>query len=573
MYKEILSDVKKVKRESILAPTFVALEVIANSSIPFVMAYLIDEGIRANNFDLTWQIGLLLLVASAGALFFGYSAGKNAAKAATGFAAHLRSHMFLKIQTFSFRNIDYFSTSSLVTRMTTDVNFVQNAYQMMVRVAFRAPLMLLMSFFMILQINLELGLVFLATLPFLGGGLFLIIKFAHPIFVRSFKEYDVLNETVQENLHGIRTVKSYVREDYETKKFTERSTLLYKLFRKAERLVALNNPLMNLSLLITRILIFYKASQLIAYETMTTGQLASIMTYSMQILMSLMMLSMIFVMIIISKASLDRIGEVLVTQADLTSPANALTEINSGSVVFENVSFSYQAEQKRQVLSHVNLTFKAGETIGIIGGTGSSKTSLVQLIPRLYDVSQGAVFVDGHDVRKYDLTTLRDSVAMVLQNNTLFSGTIKENLRWGNPQATDEQLIEVCKTAQAHDFIMSFDQGYDTHIEQGGSNVSGGQKQRLTIARALLKDPKIIIFDDSTSAVDTKTDALLQASLKTAHQATTKIIIAQRLSSIMEADKIVVLDDGQVFAVGTHEELLKNCSIYQEIYASQQEGE
>ncbi len=573
MSKELFSNAKKVKKESLLAPFFVVLEVITNSTIPFIMAKLIDDGIGVNDFDLVMKIGLFLLLMSSFALFFGYSAGKNAALAATGFAANLRSHMFRNIQVFSFKNIDFFSTSSLVTRMTTDVNFVQNAYQMLVRVAFRAPLMLIMSFFMILRINQRLGLVFLTILPILGIGLFIIIKYAHPVFVQSFKEYDVLNETVQENLHGIRTVKSYVREDFEIKKFNIKSTSLYNLFMKAERIVALNNPLMNLSLLITRILIFYVAAQLIVAKTMTTGQLASIMTYSMQILMSLMMLSMIFVMIIVSKASLDRINEVLVATPDLTNPQDPLLEVKDGEIIFKDVAFSYHEKQKRHVLSDVNLTIKSGETIGIIGGTGSSKTSLVQLIPRLYDVSEGEVLVGGKNVKDYDLKTLRDEVAMVLQKNTLFSGSIKENLRWGNPNATDEELIAACKVAQAHDFISSFPEGYDTYIEQGGTNVSGGQKQRLTIARALLKNPKIIIFDDSTSAIDTKTDAALQASLKNSHKTVTKIIIAQRLSSVMDSDKIVVLDDGKIFAVGNHEELLASCSIYQEIYQSQERGD
>lgn len=572
MYKEFIKNIKNVKKESLLAPLFVFFEIVFNILIPFIMAYLIDEGIDKNNFDAVIQYGGLLLIMSLLALFCGFSSGKYAAKAATGLAASLRSNMFKNIQTFSFNNIDYFSSSSLVTRMTTDVNFVQNAYQMIVRIAFRAPLMMVAAFAMVLKINLQLGLIFIGVLPVLGIGLYFIIKHAHPYFVKSFKEYDLLNQTVQENLHGIRTVKSFVREDYEDKKFKFHSNRIYQLFLKAETIAAYNNPLMNLCLNASRLLICWLAARLIVAGTMSTGQLASIMTYTMQILMSLMMVSMILVMVVISKASLDRINEVLMTKADLISPENPITTVKDGSVVFKNVSFSYNEKQERKVLHDINLEIKTGEMVGIIGGTGSSKSSIVQLIPRLYDVNEGEVIVGGENVKNYELKALRDQVAMVLQKNTLFSGTIKENLRWGNPQATDEQLIEACKIAQAHDFIQSFPDGYDTYIEQGGTNVSGGQKQRLCIARALLKNPKIIIFDDSTSAVDTKTDAMIQRGLKESLPNTTKIIIAQRISSISEADKIIVLDEGEISAIGDHQSLLNESPIYKEVYQSQQKG-
>jgi len=480
--------------------------------------------------------------------------------------------MYYNIQNFSFNNIDKFSTSSIITRLTTDVTNVQMAFQMITRIAVRSPLMLIFSLFMAFYINAKISLVFLIAVPVLGIGLTLITMNAHPIFERVFKTYDKLNTVVQENLHGIRVVKSYVREDFEKNKFNEVSGSIYNDFVKAERLVALNSPLMQFVVYGCMLLISWFGAKLIVVGDLTTGNLMSLITYIMQILMSLMMLSMVLVMITISKASAKRVTEILDEKSDIVNPENPIFEVKDGSVKFEKVSFSYTKDKKKLCLSKVNVDIKSGETVGILGGTGSSKTTFVQLIPRLYDATVGKVLVGGVDVKKYDLDTLRNEVAMVLQKNVLFSGTIRENLKWGNKEATDEEIIHACKLAQAHSFIETFPDKYDTHIEQGGTNVSGGQKQRLCIARALLKKPKILILDDSTSAVDTKTDALIRKAFREEIPDTTKFIIAQRVSSIMDADKIIILDEGRISAVGTHDELLKTNKIYQEVYNSQVKG-
>ncbi|RGD66207.1 ABC transporter ATP-binding protein [Lachnospiraceae bacterium OF09-6] len=572
MLKNILKSVGEYKKETILSPVTVALEVLLEVLIPYFMAVLIDKGINTGDMTEIIKYGMLLVVLAMAALAFGALSGHYAAVASAGFAKNLRKRMFYKVQDFSFLNIDHFSTSSLVTRMTTDITNVQNAYQMIIRVAVRAPIMLIMAFFMAFKVNSELATIYLWVIPILGIALAFIMTHVHPIFVRVFKTYDKLNNVVQENVHGIRVVKSFVREDFEEQKFNKISSSIYKDFTKAEKMIAFNAPVMQICVYTCMILISWIGANLIVGGTMTAGELTSMFTYTMQILMSLMMLSMIFVITIMSKASAERINEVLIEVPDIANPEKPVTEVADGSIDFDHVSFSYSQNPEKLCLKDIDLHIKSGETIGIIGGTGSAKSSLVQLIPRLYDITSGTLKVGGRDIRDYDLEVLRDAVSMVLQKNVLFSGTIKENLRWGNPNATEEELIHACQLAQADDFIQTFPDQYDTYIEQGGSNVSGGQKQRICIARALLKKPAILILDDSTSAVDTKTDAMIQKAFIDEIPDTTKLIIAQRISSVQNADRIVVMDNGRITDVGTHEELLASSKIYQEVYYSQVKG-
>jgi ATP-binding cassette subfamily B multidrug efflux pump len=529
-------------------------------------------GINAGNMNMILLIGGILVALTGISVFFGIMSGRQAARASAGLAKNMRRTMFERVQGFSFSNIDKFSTASLVTRLTTDVTNVEMAFQMIIRIAARAPVMMIFALIMAIGINPEFSLIFLVVIPLLGGGLIFIASKAHPVFVRVFRTYDRLNNVVQENLSGIRLVKSFVREDYEVKKFNAVSKDIYSDFALAEKILAFNAPLMQFCMYACILLVSWFGANAIVGGTMTTGELMSLISYSMQILMSLMMLSMVFVMIIISRASAQRIVEVLEEESDIKNGERPVMEVKDGSVLFEQVDFSYAKQQDRFCLSGIDLRVKSGQTVGIIGGTGSSKSTLVQLIPRLYDVSRGRVSVGGVDVREYDIDTLRNQVAMVLQKNVLFSGTIKENLRWGNEHATDEEIVHACVLAQADEFIRSFPMGYDTYIEQGGANVSGGQKQRLCIARALLKNPKILILDDSTSAVDTKTDALLRRAMREELPGTTKFIIAQRIASVQDADQIIVLEDGRIDAVGTHEQLLANNEIYREVYTSQQKG-
>lgn len=572
MIKRMIGCVREYKKDSILSPICVSLEVAVEVVIPTVMAALIDKGIDKGNMNYILKIGGALVVLAMISLLFGMLSGKYAAQASAGFAKNIRHDMYYNVQNFSFSNIDKFSTASIVTRLTTDVTNVQNAYQMIIRIAVRGPVMLVFALIMAFGISVRLSSIFLFAIPILGGGLYLMMSRAHPVFERVFATYDKLNNVVQENLRGIRVVKSFVREDTEIKKFGAISQDIYHDFSWVEKLLAFNMPLMQFCMYGCMLLISWIGARLIVGNEMTTGQLMSVITYAMQILMSLMMLSMVFVMIIISRASVERIVEILEEKSDLNNGENPVYDIKDGSVVFKNVSFGYAKDKKKMCLTDVNISVESGQTIGIIGGTGSAKSSLVQLIARLYDACEGSVLVGGVDVRDYDLHTLRNDVAMVLQKNVLFSGTIKENLRWGSEEASDEELIRVCRLAKAHEFIQTFPDQYDTYIEQGGSNVSGGQKQRLCIARALLKKPKILILDDSTSAVDTKTDAQIRRAFKEEIPNTTKFIIAQRISSIEDADRIIVMESGKINGIGTHKELLAANAIYKEVYESQVKG-
>ncbi|WP_305140086.1 ABC transporter ATP-binding protein [Thomasclavelia cocleata] len=572
MLKTLLTQVKEYKKVAILTPILVILEVILEVAIPFLMSMIIDKGINVNDLDVVVKIGVIMLIASFVSLLAGALAGKYAAKASTGFAKNLRKAMYYNIQDFSFANIDKYSTAGLVTRLMTDVTNVQNAFQMIIRMCIRAPLMLICAMTMAFIINARLALIFVVAIIFLGIVLTFIMTRAHPLFKRIFRTYDDLNASVQENISGIRVVKAYVREEFEDQKFKKTSGLIYKLFLKAENYLVFNQPLMQFTVYGCIIMISWFGAHMIVGGTLTTGELTSMFTYVMMILMSLMMLSMVFVMIVMSIASAQRISEVINEKSTLHNPSSPDYKIKDGSIDFNHVYFSYFDDQDEVNLRDINVHIKSGQTIGIIGGTGSAKSTFVQLIPRLYDVTKGEVFVGGKDVRSYDLNTLRNEVAMVLQKNVLFSGTIKENLRWGKKDATDQEIEHVCKLAQADEFIQRFPDKYDTYIEQGGSNVSGGQKQRLCIARALLKKPKILILDDSTSAVDTKTDALIRKAFREEIPGTTKIIIAQRISSVEDADLIIVLDDGKISAMGTNQELLKTCEIYQDIYQTQKKG-
>ena len=569
MIKRLLKSVREFKKDALLTPFFVVLEVVMEVIIPMVMALLIDKGIDGQDMAAIWKYGIILVLCAMLALVFGAAAGTFAARASTGFARNLRHDMYYNVQNFSFSNIDKFSTGSIVTRLTTDVTNVQNAFQMCTRTAVRCPVMLVFALFMAMKINSRMALVFLAVLPILAIGMGILMKVVGPVFERAFKIYDRMNTVVQENVRGIRVVKTYVREDHETEKFEGVSGMLYRTFSKAQKTMAGVMPLMQFCMYACMLLISWFGARLIVGGSMTTGELTSMFSFAMQILMSLMMVAMVFVMITMAKASAERVAEILDEQPDLHNPANPIHEVKDGAIEFDDVSFSYKGDERKLALKNVNLHIKAGQTVGILGGTGSAKSTLVQLIPRLYDTTHGTVKVGGVDVRDYDIEALRDQVAMVLQKNVLFSGTIKENLRWGDENASDEELERVCRLAQADEFIQQMPDKYDTHIEQGGSNVSGGQKQRLCIARALLKKPKILILDDSTSAVDTKTDALIRKAFAEEIPDTTKIIIAQRVSSVQDADQIVILDGGTVQAVGTHDELLAANTIYQEIYNQQ----
>ena len=575
MIKKLMKSIGEYRKDTILTPLFVSLEVVLEVIIPLLMAKLIDEGVYDGNMNIVYKIGFELILCAILSLLFGMFSGIFASKASSGFAKNLRKNLYYKVQDFSFSNIDKFSTSSLVTRLTTDVTNTQRAFQMIIRIAVRTPLMLITSLFFAISISAKLSLIFLVIVPILGVGLYWITTTVHPIMKRVFHTYDDLNNVVEENVSGIRVVKSFVIEDKETQKFEKVSNSIYKDFSKGEKILALNSPLMQFSIYICILAISWFGAKIIVNTGMTeltTGELMTMLTYSIQILSSLMMLSMVLVMITISKSSAERIVEVLDEESDITNPDTPIKEVKDGSIKFDKVSFSYVKDKQKECVKDINLDIKSGETVGIIGGTGSGKTSLVNLIPRLYDVTEGELLVGGEDVRKYDLEDLRNQVACVLQKNVLFSGTIAENIRWGDENASDEDVKRVCKLAQADEFIMQFPDGYNTHIEEGGTNVSGGQKQRLCIARALLKHPKILILDDSTSAVDTKTDSLIQTAFKTEIPDTTKIIIAQRISSIENCDKIVVMDNGRIDGIGTHEELLKSNEIYKEVYESQMKG-
>lgn len=575
MVRKLSQSIREYKKDAILTPVCVAIEVILEIIIPLLMANLIDDGIYGGEMNMVYKIGIELVLCAILSLIFGMLSGKFAAKASSGFAKNLRKDLYYKVQNFSFTNIDSFSTSSLVTRLTTDVTNVQFAFQMIIRIAVRTPLMLITSLFFAISISKELSLVFLVIIPILAIGLYFIITRVHPIMKRVFRTYDDLNNVVEENVAGIRVVKSFVIEDKEKKKFGKVSKSIFDDFSKAEKLMALTSPLMQFAIYSCILAISWFGAKIIIESGMTeltTGELMTMFTYSIQILSSLMMLSMVMVMIAISKSSAERIVEVLNTESDIHDPKKPVMEVKDGSIDFKNVSFSYVNSKKKECLKNINVSIKSGETVGIIGGTGSGKSSLVNLIPRLYDVTEGELLIGGENVKKYHIETLRNEVSCVLQKNVLFSGTITENIKWGDENASAEDVKRVCKLAQADEFVSQFPNGYDTYIEEGGTNVSGGQKQRLCIARALLKHPKILILDDSTSAVDTKTDSLIRKAFKEEIPNTTKIIIAQRISSVEDCDKIIVMDKGTINGIGTHEELLKNNEIYREVYESQTKG-
>jgi ATP-binding cassette, subfamily B, multidrug efflux pump len=577
--KVLMQSIRDNKAASLFTIFCSMIEVVFEIIIPICMSMLLDQGIGAGNMAMVWKYGLMLLGLAILAMTTGIFSAKFGAKASVGFAANLREDMYKNVQTFSFSNIDKFSTSSIVTRLTTDVTNIQNAYQMIIRIAVRSPAMLIFAVIAAFRVDSEISMMFLIAMPVLFIALMIISNMVHPTFDKVFRTYDKLNNIVQENVRGIRVVKSFNQEKHEEDKFQEVSTSIKANFTKAEKIISLNGPIMQFCMYTCMLLISWFGAQAIiasgnnAANGLTTGSLTALFTYASQILMSLMMLSMIFTMIVISQASAKRIVEVLEEKSDITNPENAVTEVKDGSIDFNHVGFVYASKADKKVLSDVDVHIRSGETVGIIGGTGSSKSSLVQLIPRLYDVTEGSVCVGDVDVRKYDLEALRKEVAMVLQKNDLFSGTLKENLKWGNENATDEQMIQACKLSCAHDFISAMPKGYDTYIEQGGVNVSGGQKQRICIARALLAQPKILILDDSTSAVDTHTDASIQKALSSYMPETTKIVIAQRISSVQNADRIIVLDDGKINDIGTHEELLERCDIYREVYESQLRGD
>ena len=572
MLKRLLKSIREFKTASILTPIFMCVEVFMEIAIPFLLSKLIDEGIANNDTKQITILGIMLVLSAGLSLVFGVLSGRFAAKASSGFAKNLREDIYNKIQDFSFFNIDKFSTSSLVTRLTTDVTNVQQAYMMIIRAAVRAPITIIFAIIMSFVIDTRIGIIYLVATPILGFLLIFIANYVRPIFKKVFNQIDHLNCVVQENVKAIRVVKSFVTEEKEIGKFNKISDEIYQNFSRAEKILAFNSPIMQITIYTCLTLISYFGARFIVIGTLTTGELTSLFSYIMQMLSSLMLLSMVFVMITMAWESGQRIVEVLEEEPDLKNKENPIYEVKNGKIEFKNVGFSYVKDKKKEILKKINLTINSGETVGIIGGTGDGKSSLVNLIPRLYDVTSGEVKVGGVNVKDYDLKTLRDQVSMVLQKNELFSGTIKDNIRWGNLQATDEEIVEVCKLAQADEFITGFPDGYDTKIEQGGANVSGGQKQRLCIARALLKKPKILILDDSTSAVDTKTDSLIRKAFSEKIPNTTKIIIAQRISSVQDADKIIVMSNGRIQAIGKHEELLRNNKIYKEIYTSQTKG-
>ena len=575
MIKKILRSLKEYKKYAILTPICVLIEVILEVTIPFLMSRLIDDGITNSNIDIVYKIGIILVLCAFISLIFGIASGIMSSKAGNGFAKNLRRDLYLKVQEFSFHNIDKFQTSSLITRLTTDVSNIQFAFQMIIRIAARAPLMLIVSIIFAMRINPNVAIIYLIVAPILGFVLLTIARKAHPIMKSVFETYDDLNKVVEENVSGIRVVKSFTLEEAEQKKFHKVSEKIYKLFVKGEKIIALNGPFMQLAMYSCIIFICWVGAHLIVSSggtSLTTGNLMTLFTYTTQILGSLMMMSMVFVIVTISRGSLERICEVLDEKVDVKNPDNPIYNVFDGSIKFNNVSFSYIGDKNKEALKNINIDIKSGETIGIIGGTGSGKSSLINLLPRLYDVTEGELLIGGVDVRNYDLKTLRDSVACVLQKNVLFTGTIMDNLKWGNSNLTLDEARRACKLAQIDDFIMDLPDKYDTYLEEGGVNLSGGQKQRLCIARALLKNPNILILDDSTSAVDTRTDKLIQNAFINEMSNTTKIIIAQRINSVMDADKIIVLDNGKIDGIGTHSELLKNNKIYQEVFTSQMKG-
>lgn len=572
MLKTLASQIKEYKKASIATPIFMILEVIMETIIPLMMASIIDDGVSVGNAGHIYKMGALMLAAACFSLFSGFMGGKYGAKASTGFARNLRKAMYENIQTFSFSNIDKFSTAGLVTRLTTDVTNIQNAYQMLLRMCMRAPLSLICAMVMSFAVNTRIAMIYLIAVLVLGVILGVLVTMTTKYFRSIFQKYDDLNESVQENVSAIRVVKAYVREDHEKEKFTKASGNVYKLFTKAEAMICLNMPIMQFTVYTCILVISWMGAHMIVSNTLTTGDLSMLLTYCMNILMNLMMLSMIFVMVTMSVASARRVAEVLNEKPDITNPENPVMEVADGSIEFRHVDFSYKKDAKEPVLKDINLKIRSGETIGILGGTGSGKSSLVSLLSRLYDVTKGSVLVGGRDVREYDIDVIRNQVAVVLQNNVLFSGTILDNLRWGDKEATKEECMHACDLACASEFIEKLPKGYDTYIEQGGTNVSGGQKQRLCIARALLKKPKVLILDDSTSAVDTSTDAKIRKAFAEEIPGTTKLIIAQRVSSIQNADHIIVLENGEINGFGTHEELLENNEIYRDVYESQTSG-